>query len=176
MLPIFLALAFIIILLIIFIIGQPDEFSVSRRTTIAAPPAQVYPLVNELRKWESWNPWGKLDPNCKMTYDGPPAGTGASYAWDGNNKVGAGRNTITESIPNQSVSLRLDFTRPMTATNMAEFTLQPDGSQTLVIWTMWGNNSFCGKLFGLLMNCEKMCGSQFEKGLAQMKSVAETRN
>jgi hypothetical protein len=24
------------------------------------------------------------------------------------------------------------------------------------------------------MNCEKMCGNQFEKGLANMKSVVET--
>lgn len=174
MLPILLALAFIVILLAAVLTGQPNDFTVSRQTKIAAPPEQVFPHVNELRNWEAWNPWGKLDPNCQMTYDGPPAGTGASYAWAGNNKIGAGRNTITQSVPDQLVRLKLEFLKPMTATNTAEFTFQSDGSQTIVIWTMFGKNSFGGKVFGLFMNCEKMCGNQFEKGLAQMKSLVET--
>src|ERR1700677_2836441 len=174
MLPILLALAFIIILLAVILIGQPNEFTVSRWTKIAAPPEQVFPHVNELRNWEAWNPWGKLDPNCQMTYDGPPAGTGASYAWAGNNKIGAGRGTITQSVPDQLVPLKLEFLKPMTATNTAEFTFQADGSQTIVTWTMFGKNSFGGKVFGLFMNCEKMCGNQFEKGLANMKALVET--
>ena len=176
MTAILLALAFIIILLAVVIVGQPNEFIVSRRTKIAAPASQIFPHVNELRNWEAWNPWGKLDPNCQMTYDGPPAGIGASYAWAGNNKVGAGRNTITQSVPDELVRLRLEFIKPMTATNTAEFTFQSDSGQTIVTWTMWGTNSFGGKIFGLFMNCEKMCGNQFEKGLAQMKSVVEADN
>ena len=38
---------------------------------------------------------------------------------------------------------------------------------------MFGNNNFIGKAMGLVMNCDKMVGGQFEKGLAQMKSVVE---
>jgi Polyketide cyclase / dehydrase and lipid transport len=173
MLPILLALAFIILLLAIAVAGQPDDFAVSRRAKITAPPPQVFPHVNELRKWEAWNPWGKLDPHCKMTYHGPPAGVGASYSWAGNNKIGAGSSTITQITPDALVRLRLEFLKPMTATNTAEFTFQPDGAQTLVTWSMFGKNSFGGKVFGLFMNCEKMCGNQFEKGLAQLKSVVE---
>jgi uncharacterized protein YndB with AHSA1/START domain len=152
---------------------RPSDFRVSRSAAMAAPPAEVFPHVNELRNWEAWNPWGKMDPNCKMTYDGPPAGVGASYAWAGNNKVGQGRNTITESKPNQRVQFRLEFEKPMKATNTAEFTFQPDGDQTIVTWTMSGKNNFVGKAFGLIMDFDKMCGSQFENGLAQMKSLVE---
>src|SRR5271167_3206198 len=101
MLPILLALAFIALLLFIAVAGQPDDFVVSRRTKMTSPPEQIFSRVNELRNWEAWNPWGKLDPNCQMTYDGPPAGVGASYAWAGNNKVGTGRCTITESLPSE---------------------------------------------------------------------------
>jgi hypothetical protein len=175
MLPIFLAAAFIALLLFIAVAGQPDDFVVSRRTKMTAPPAQIFSRVNELRNWEAWNPWGKIDPNCQWTYDGPPAGLDASYAWAGNNKVGAGRCTITESRPNDLVRLRLEFLKPMAATNTAEFTFQPDGSQTVVTWAMSGKNSCGGKVFGLFMNCEKMCGKQFEKGLAQMKSLVEAK-
>ena len=81
--------------------------------------------------------------------------------------------TITESQPGELVRFRLDFRKPMQATNTAEFTFRPEGGQTAVTWSMAGKNSFMGKIFGLFMDCEKMCGSQFEKGLASLKSVAE---
>ena len=61
----------------------------------------------------------------------------------------------------------------LTATNLAEFTFQPDGLQTVVTWAMSGKNNFMMKLFGLFVNCDKMVGCQFEKGLANLKSVVE---
>jgi hypothetical protein len=171
--PILLALAVLVVLFIVVVAMRPSDFRVTRSAAMAAPPEQVYSQVNELRNWEAWNPWGKLDPNCSMTYEGPPAGVGASYTWAGNNKVGQGRNTITESKPNQLVRLRLEFEKPMKATNTAEFSFQPDGDLTVVTWTMSGKNNFVGKAFGLVVDCDKMIGGQFEKGLAQMKSLVE---
>jgi len=38
---------------------------------------------------------------------------------------------------------------------------------------MSGKNNFVGKVFGLIVDCDKMIGGQFEKGLAQMKSLVE---
>jgi hypothetical protein len=175
MIPILLALAFIALLFIIVVTGQPDEFKVSRSAKIFAPPEKVFPHVNDLHKWEAWSPWAKLDPNAKNTFEGPATGVGSSMAWEGNNKVGTGKMTIMESQPGESVRFRLDFEKPMKATNTAEFTFKPDGGQTVVIWSMAGQTSFMGKIFGLLMNCEKMCGGQFEKGLATLKTVAETK-
>ena len=175
MLPILLAVMFVVILLAVVIAGRPDEFAVSRSITIAAPVEQVFPLVNELRRWEAWNPWGKLDPNCQMNYEGPPAGTGASYTWSGNGKVGAGRNTIVESKPGELVRLRLDFLKPMEQISQAEFRFAEDGGRTIVTWTMAGRTNAFMKLFGLFMNCDKMLASQFEKGLAQMKATAEAK-
>jgi len=172
--PILIGLAVVIGLFIVIVALRPSNFSVTRSAAIAAPPEQVFPHVNELRNWEAWNPWGKLDPNCKMTYDGPPAGVGASYAWAGNNKIGEGRNTITESRPDELVRFRLEFAKPMKATNLAEFTFQPEGDRTVVTWTMSGKHNFIGKAFGLIVNCDKMLGGQFEKGLAQMKALVET--
>ena len=136
-------------------------------------PEKIFPHVNELRNWEAWNPWAKLDPNCKMTYSGPPAGASAGYAWAGNKKVGEGRLTITESKPSQLVRLKLEFLKPFAATNTAEFTFQPEGSQTAVTWSMSGKNNFMSKAFGLFMNCDKMIGGDFEKGLVAMKMVVE---
>jgi hypothetical protein len=174
MLPILLAIAFIAILVFVIIAGQPDGFVVSRATKISTPPEKVFPHVNVLRAWDAWSPWAKLDPTAKMTYDGPPSGTGAGYAWAGNKKVGEGRLTILESHPSSLIRIRLEFLKPFKATNTAEFIFKPEGNQTAVVWSMSGKSNFFFKIFGLLMDCDKMIGKDFEKGLASMKSVAES--
>jgi len=171
MTPILLALAFIVLLLIIVVAGRPDEFRITRTATIPAPPEKVFAQVNDLRAWEAWSPWAKLDPNAKSTYDGPPSGNGAAMSWDGNKKIGAGRMTITESRPHELVRFRLEFLRPFQATNTAEFTFCPSGSQTNVTWTMFGQNNLGGKIFSLFMNCDDMVGKDFDKGLTNLKSV-----
>ncbi|HEX4604534.1 MAG TPA: polyketide cyclase, partial [Candidatus Angelobacter sp.] len=76
--------------------------------------------------------------------------------------------------PSDLVRIRLEFMKPFAATNAAEFTFQPQGSQTAVNWSMIGKRNFVTKAMGLVMNMDKMIGGQFEQGLAQMKSVAES--
>jgi uncharacterized protein YndB with AHSA1/START domain len=170
---ILIGLAVIIVLFVVVVSMRPADFKVTRSATIDAPPEVVFTQVNDLHNWEAWSPWAKLDPNAKNTYEGPPAGQGAAFAWDGNNNVGAGRMTITESRPGELVRFKLDFERPMKGTNIAEFIFKPSGNQTVVSWTMTGKYSFMGKAFDLVMNCEKMVGGQFDQGLAQMKTLAE---
>ena len=38
---------------------------------------------------------------------------------------------------------------------------------------MCGKSNFFFKVFGLFMDCDKIAGNDFEKGLAAMKSVVE---
>lgn len=93
--------------------------------------------------------------------------------WVGNNQVGEGKMTITESRMNEAVRLHLEFYKPMAGTSDAEFTFQPQGSDTVVTWTMTGKNNFIAKAMCLFMDMDKMVGGQFEQGLASIKSVAE---
>jgi hypothetical protein len=109
----------------------------------------------------------------KQSYEGAPAGVGASYSWSGNDEVGAGRMTIIESRPSESIRIKLEFLKPFAATNTSEFTLKPDGNQTALSWNMIGSNNFMAKAFGLIMNMDSLVGGDFEKGLAQLKSVTE---
>ena len=55
----------------------------------------------------------------------------------------------------------------------AEFTFKPEGKQTAVTWSMSGDKNFMAKAIHLFMNMDKMIGGQFEKGLAEMKSIVE---
>jgi hypothetical protein len=93
--------------------------------------------------------------------------------WSGNDKVGEGKVTIVESRPSELVKVKVDFVKPFEGTNTSEFQFKPKGDQTAVAWTMSGEHNFVGKAFCLLMNGQKMMGDDMEKGLAQMKSVAE---
>jgi len=170
---ILIGLAVLVVVFIIVVATRPADFRVTRAAAISAPTAVVFGQVNDLHKWEAWNPWGKLDPACKMTYEGPAAGTGAGYTWAGNNKVGEGRMTITESRPNELIRFNLEFLKPFKANNTAEFTFKPEGTQTTVTWSMAGNRNFMFKAVGLFMDCDKMVGGDFEKGLADLKAVAE---
>ncbi len=174
MIPYILVGVLVIILLFVIIVAmRPAEFTYVRSAKIPAPPEKVFPHVNDLHKWEKWSPWAKLDPSAKNAYSGPEAGVGATMAWTGNNKVGAGKMTIIESRPTDRIRIRLEFLKPMKATHTAEFTFQPEGNQTLMTWAMSGRNNFMGKAFGMLVNCDKMIGGQFEQGLASLKSVIE---
>jgi carbon monoxide dehydrogenase subunit G len=170
---IFVALLVLIIAFLAVVAMQPSDFRVSRSASIAAPAATVFSHVNDLHKWQAWSPWAKLDPNAKISYAGPEAGVGASFAWAGNHEVGEGSMTITESRASEQITFRLDFLKPFAGTNTAVFTFQPEGNQTAVTWTMTGKNNFVGKAVGLFINCDKMVGDSFEKGLAQLKAIAE---
>lgn len=171
--PVLIGLAVVIVLFVALVASRPADFRVARSAVIAAPAETVFAQVNTLRRWEAWNPWGKMDPDAKLTYSGPPSGIGASYAWAGNSKIGAGRSTIVDSAAGESVRLRLDFLKPMKATNFAEFTFKAEAGRTTVTWQMTGHNNFVGKAFALFVNFDQMCGGQFEKGLASLKSVTE---
>jgi hypothetical protein len=170
---ILIALAVIVIVLVVVVVMQPSEFRVARSTTISAPPTAVFAQVNDFHKWEAWNPWGKIDPAVKQTYEGAPAGTGAIYTWSGNNEVGEGLMTIMESRPSDLIRIKLEFFKPFAGNSIAEFTFKPEGNQTAVTWSMTGTNNFMAKAIHLFINMDKMIGGQFEKGLADMKSVVE---
>lgn len=170
---IFIVFALIVIAFIVVVALQPADFRVTRSATIAAPAPAVFAQVNDFHKWDAWSPWAKLDPNMKTTHEGPPTGTGAVYSWTGNKDVGEGRMTLTESSATDLIRIKLEFIKPFTATNTTEFSFKPEADKTLVTWSMFGENNFMAKAFGLFMNMDKMVGGDFEKGLAQLKSVAE---
>ena len=170
---ILIALAALVVLLIIVIAARPSEFRVTRSARINAPADIVFANVNSLRKWEAWSPWAKKDPNAKSTFSGPDAGNGASMHWAGNKQVGEGRMTITESRPTELVRIKLEFLKPFQATHTAEFNFKSQGDQTEVSWSMFGKNNFMAKAFTMIMDCDKMIGADFEKGLANLNTASQ---
>ena len=162
-----------IIGVLVYAASLSNTFQVQRSLRINASPEKIFPLINNMRGMNTWNPFAEADPEIKITYTGPDSGKGARYQWTGNNKVGEGSIEITDTSAPSRVALRLDMLKPLEGHNTVVFTLAPNGSGTDVTWVMSGERPFIGKVMDAVFNMDRMVGGQFEKGLAKLKAIAE---
>src|SRR5215471_3108664 len=144
--------------------SKPDTFRVQRTASIKAKPEKVFPLISDLKSHLSWSPFEK-DPAMKRTFTEAANGHGATYEWDGNRKVGAGRIQVMTVSAQFLVTMELMMFRPFKAHNLVEFTVEPKGETTNVSWAMQGRQPFMAKVMGTLIDCDKMVGREFETGL-----------
>lgn len=171
---ILITLAVLMGAVLIYAAMQPDQFRVERSTRIQAPAERIFPLINDLHLWSKWSPYEKKDPAMQRTFSGQDSGTGAAYAWAGNGNVGSGRMEIVDTTPPSRILIQLDFFTPMAGSNQAEFTLASSGDSTQVTWAMSGPSPFLSKLVCLFFDMDKMVGTDFEAGLADLKRITET--
>lgn len=156
-----------------FAATRPDSFSMQRSATIAAPPEKVFALVNDLKGFNTWNPFLLKYPESQVAYEGASTtGVGAAYTWKGE-QAGSGRMEIVESAAPTRVAATLAFTAPMATTNRVEFTLVPQGAGTQVTWHMSGPMPYLSKLVSVFVSFDRMVGPDFEAGLARLKTLAE---
>ena len=160
--------------ILLYAATKPDSFRVQRVVLINAPSDKVFPLINDIKAWTVWSPYEKKDPAMKRAYGAVTAGKGATYAWDGDKNVGRGSIEMIESGPRKIV-IKLDFLKPFEAHNMGEFLLEPKGDSTSVTWATYGPSPYMSKVIGTFMNIDDMIGSDFEKGLADLKAAAEKK-
>jgi uncharacterized protein YndB with AHSA1/START domain len=160
--------------ILVFAATRPDTFRVQRATTINAPPERIFGLINDLHKWAAWSPYERKDPAMTRTHSGAMSGKGAAYEWEGDKNVGKGRMEITDTSPPSKVTIKLDFVKPFEAHNIVEFTLEPKGDSTNITWAMHGPSPYVSKVMGLFFDMDSMVGKDFEAGLANLKTVAET--
>ena len=161
-----------VLALVGFVATRPDTYKVERSLTVHAPPEVVFGQVVDFHKWEGWSPWAKLDPNMKTTHEGEAGAVGSSYLWQGNKKVGRGKMTLAEANPPGLLKIKLEFLEPFPSTSETVFTFKPVENGTNATWTMNGEHNFVGKAAALVMDMDKMIGADFEKGLAQLDTVA----
>lgn len=158
---------------LVFAIGVvlPSSAEVERRVEIGAHPATVFALLNDFRQVNKWSPWTNTDPNARFDIGGPPRGVGASLTWDGD-IVGSGRQVIVESVPFERVVSELELDDRGHA--LATFELIGIPAGTEVVWRFETRFGFdlLARYFGLML--DSVVGDDYEKGLARLKSMAES--
>lgn len=172
LMPVLAGVGTIAVAFLIYVARQPNEFRIDRMVEIRAPADSIFPMINDLRQFNTWNPFATADPAAVITYSGPAYGVGATYDWSGS-KSGAGRMQIATSIASSVVTASLDFVKPFAASSVAEFTLSSRGALTVVTWAMIGRRPFSHKCIGTIFNIDKMVGGEFAKGLAELKATVE---
>lgn len=175
---ILIGVAGVLVVFVAVVVTRRSAYHVERKLEVAAPTDLVFGVLNDLHQFAGvlvffGSLWEKRDPNMQKVFEGPAAGVGQSCAWSGNREVGKGKMTIEESVPGQKVGIKLAFVKPMESTATCALTLAATPTGSFVTWSMHGNHNFIGKAFGMFMNMDNMLGTDIEKGLAQLKTVAE---
>jgi hypothetical protein len=166
------AVAVLIAVFLAYATTMPDRFHVERSTSIKASADRIFPQINDLHAFNTWNPFDKKDPNIKGIYSGPSSGRGASYAFE-SGKAGTGVIEIIETAVPSQVIMRLTMLKPIYADNRVTFTLEPAGDSSRVTWAMDGGVPFVGKILHMIFSMDKMVGTDFEAGLADLKALVE---
>jgi hypothetical protein len=174
-----------LLVIIVLIVGisffLPKTYHIERSATTTADASTIYGIVNNLKTYDSWMPWNQIDPNMQKEFGPKTVGQGAYYTWNSTNShVGSGKLSITESSP-ALVATDLDFGEM--GTSKAGWRIEPGASSPKVTWYIDGRcdqGDFMWQVMGKWMNAvglfDKMMGSDFDKGLASLKKIAEAPN
>lgn len=168
-----IAFGVVFAILLVVILTRPSTIVVERRLAISAPRDLVFSYLDDFHGWVQWSVWEKLDPAMKRSFEGPPSGVGASYAWSGNDAIGEGRLTITEDVPNERVKMNAEYVRPFKVSYPVTLETATVGDATLVTLRMEVTNGFVGKAMSVVMDADKAIGGDFDKSLAELKFLAE---
>ncbi|MBP7280397.1 MAG: SRPBCC family protein [Leptospiraceae bacterium] len=147
------------------------EFRIERSIEIAKPAEVVFSHISDFAKWKDWSYWAISDPEQKLTITGNPGEVGHKMEWDG--KInGKGNQTVISVTANKSIASKLAFTEPNSMESVATLTLESTPTGTKVIWSNEGKLDYpVGRLFGPFL--DGMVGPDFEKGLMNLKKLAE---
>ena len=163
----------VVLVAVLAIVGMfmPSKVRVARSMEMKAAPAAVYNQVADLKMWDNWMPWNKMDPAMVKTYGEKSMGEGASYSWEStNSNVGKGSITITKAVPNEMVETSLSFDGEGNA--IGGYQMEKTDNGTRVTWSLdmdMGGNPF-KRLMGSMM--DMMMGSVFDQGLHALDSAS----
>ncbi len=166
-------LVLLVIIALAAIIGffMPSTFKIERSMVMKAPTENIYAQIVDLKNWNNWMPWNKMDPNWKVKWGEKTVGEGASYSWEStNSNVGKGSLSIDKTVPNEYVQTTLNF-ESMPPAN-GNYKLEKTSEGTKVTWVMEGpagKNPFMKLMMPVM---DKMVGKTFEEGLHLLDSSA----
>jgi uncharacterized protein YndB with AHSA1/START domain len=138
---------------------------VELKTTITAPPATVFALLEDARRAAQWSPW--LADGAEPRFSGPPAGEGATFAWNGE-RPGRRRVIELEHGARLDAALVLDG-----APGTSRFELHAAADGTRLRWRVeldLGND--LAARWGALLG-RRALEARLESGLAALATLAE---
>lgn len=167
-------LALIVIYVVLGLIG-PSGYKITRSIKIGAPIEVVFDQTSLYKNWAAWSPWAKLDANAKYSIENDNQKTGATMSWVGDpESVGTGGMVTSQIEKNKKFYYDLTFKVPFEMTSHGGFNYTEEGDSVLLEWFDSGEFEFMARPMMLFMDLEAELGPEFEKGLADIKSICES--
>lgn len=161
-------------LYVILALFGPGKSTVERSITIDAPQTAVWEYVNSLQDMEQWNPWVELDTAMESSYSGEEGAVGSTYSWVSDSvNVGAGTQTITQVMPEDSIVTELEFEGMGTSTAWIRLE-SPNAEQTVVNWGLYSEFPFLARPMLLFVDFEEAIAKDYDKGLSALKELVES--
>ncbi len=108
-LEVLVSLLIVFALTIVVGVLLPSHGHVERTVEVSSPLRQIYDSVNTFRRFPEWSAMRRLDPQIKMTFEGPESGKGARVKWSSTApQVGDGSLEIAQSDQDSKVVMALD--------------------------------------------------------------------
>ncbi len=166
---ILLLLLVVIVAALIYVVIQPSDYNVSRSKVINAPVADVFNTVNDLRSWEEWGPWHRVDTTIVVTYGDITAGVGASNSWT--SQDGPGSMKTIAVVPNKSIDQEMQFADY--DPSGIQWTFEEVEGGTKVTWIMKDDSApFFLKIFAAMSGgWENMFAPDEEQGLENLNEL-----
>ena len=165
----YILVALVAIYLVLCLVG-PADTRVERTGVINAPASAVQATLADFNAFPKWSPWKEYDPSMKTTVEGEPGKPGHKYSWEGNKEVGKG-TMVLEGIRGDSLLQTLDMGYGPSQVYMV--TKEASGATNLT-WGFYSKTPFLFRPMGLFMDMDKMMGPDFEKGIANLKTLVES--
>lgn len=169
---IFIGLASLIVLVVILMFVAPADFNVERSISINAPKSIIKEQVMYFEKSKDFSPWHDMDPDMKDWMEGEDGTIGAIYFWDGNDDVGEGFQELM-SVQENRVEIDVTFLRPFESVAHTYFQFEENDNSVEVAWGFHSKFPRPFNIMGLFFNMEDAIGKDYEKGLANLKELAE---
>ncbi|MCB1500174.1 MAG: SRPBCC family protein [Bauldia sp.] len=167
-----IAIVVVVVAAVVVAFALPRHAIVTRSVEVAAPPAAVFPLLADLRRFGEWSPWPETGPAVTFTYTGPIDGIGQTVNWSSKDPgVGEGSLTITGIDSDKRVDLSVVFGDKGLAD--AYLAIEPNGAGSTLTGGFDSDLGFnpISRYLGTMM--DGLVGPGFERSLARLKQAAE---
>lgn len=149
-----------------------DTYHIERSIEIDAPDSLVYDQLRLYENFKEWSPWTKLDTTAKITLTGTDGTAGFSFAWDGNEDVGVGKQTLKNVSPNR-LDYQLDLEKPFKSSFPVYFTLSGNKEKCKVTWVLDPKLPFPINVWAMFTDMDKAMGNDYGRGLGYLKRRCE---
>lgn len=158
------ALAFMVVLLFVYMGRYSGRVRAEESRLIAAPPEAIQARVADLAQWQAWNPWLEHARDARASVDG------ATLAWDVP-QVGRARLRQLPSAA-QTLRQRLDFALPFAVRGRSDWRFDPAPGGTRVTWRFKGRVAFTLRAFAATVRGATALDLRF--GLDRLAATLET--